>query len=188
MPDRVTTAWWKEERGEKLFVDFNQANRDRTMAGAYSPRALPNASVSTPLGWDELPTADPRSFTVLTIPERLAAVGDPWASFSAAPGSIDTLLGWWERDLANGLGELPFPPDFPKMPANPRACSPAGPATPDFLRCGRRSYRAGGVITPPNCNNSARGERELGEEVGAVEVDDAAKAVLLRYLSIISPS
>ncbi len=125
MPDRVTTAWWKEERGKRLFVDFNQANRDRTMAGAYSPRALPNASVSTPLGWDELPTADPGSFTVLTIPERLATVGDPWAAFPAAPGSIDTLLGWWERDLANGLGELPFPPDFPKMPGEPPRVQPS---------------------------------------------------------------
>jgi DNA ligase D len=125
MPDTVTTKWWKEERGEKMFVDFNQANRDRTMAGAYSPRALPHASVSTPVGWDELPTVDPKAFTVLTVPDRLKTIGDPWESFSAKPGSIQTLLDWWERDIANGLGELPFPPDFPKMPGEPPRVQPS---------------------------------------------------------------
>ena len=125
MPDTVTTKWWKEERGEKMFVDFNQANRDRTMAGAYSQRALPNASVSTPVGWDELAIVDPKAFTVLTVPDRLKTIGDPWESFSAKPGSIRTLLDWWERDLANGLGELPFPPDFPKMPGEPPRVQPS---------------------------------------------------------------
>jgi len=125
MPRQVTTSWWKEERGEKVFVDYNQANRDRTIAGAYSPRALPHAPVSTPITWDELPGVDPREFTVLTVPERLATVGDPWASFHAAPGRIDTLLQWWERDVADGLGELPFPPDFPKMPGEPPRVQPS---------------------------------------------------------------
>jgi DNA ligase D len=125
MPDRVTTSWWKEERGEKVFVDFNQANRDRTIAGAYSPRALPHAPVSTPLAWDELETADPRAFTVLTVPERLRTVGDPWAKFAEKPGRIDTLLAWWERDVAAGLGEMPFPPDFPKMPGEPPRVQPS---------------------------------------------------------------
>jgi DNA ligase D len=125
MPDRVTTAWWKEERGERIFVDFNQANRDRTMAGAYSPRALAHAPVSTPITWDELETTDPRAFTVLTVPERLKTVGDPWAEFGAKPGTIDELLGWWARDLENGLGELPFPPDYPKMPGEPPRVQPS---------------------------------------------------------------
>jgi DNA primase len=75
----VTTAWWKEERGERIFVDFNQANRDRTMAGAYSPRALPGATVSTPVHWEELDGLDPATFTVRSIPQRLDDVGDPWA-------------------------------------------------------------------------------------------------------------
>ena len=125
MPDRVTTAWWKEERGERIFIDFNQANRDRTMAGAYSPRALPGATVSTPITWDELPHVDPAAFTVRTIPARLDAVGDPWAGFGAEPGRIDVLLEWWERDLAAGLGELPFPPEFPKMPGEPPRVQPS---------------------------------------------------------------
>ncbi|MHA7273358.1 non-homologous end-joining DNA ligase [Arthrobacter sp. TMT4-20] len=125
MPDAVTTAWWKEERGEKVFVDFNQANRDRTIAGAYSPRALAHAPVSCPIGWDELESADPKNFTVLTVPERLKTVGDPWASFHEKPGTIDKLLDWWQRDLDSGLGELPFPPDYPKMPGEPSRVQPS---------------------------------------------------------------
>jgi DNA ligase D len=125
LPDKVTMNWWKEERGERMFIDFNQANRDRTMAGAYSPRALPAATVSTPLSWDELDAVDPTSFTVRSVPQRLADTGDPWAEFGAKPGRIDTLLEWWQRDLDNGLGELPFPPEFPKMPGEPPRVQPS---------------------------------------------------------------
>src|SRR5690606_21399417 len=105
MPDAVTTMWGKEERGERIFADFNQANRDRTMAGAYSPRGLPHAPVSTPLSWEELASTDPRAHTILTIPDRLTTTGDPWADFGERPGRIDVLLQWWQRDLDAGLGE-----------------------------------------------------------------------------------
>ena len=125
MPAEVTTSWWKEERGAKVFVDYNQANRDRTMAGAYSARPLALAQVSTPLEWSELADADPRDFTVLTVPRRLQSVGDPWEHFADDPGDISTLLEWWERDLENGIGELPFPPDFPKMPGEPPRVQPS---------------------------------------------------------------
>lgn len=125
MPEQVTTSWWKEERGEKVFADFNQANRDRTIAGAYSPRALPHAPVSTPVTWEELGDVDPREFTVRTVPERLRTAGDPWAHMHDEPGSIETLLEWWERDLRDGLGELPFPPDYPKMPGEPPRVQPS---------------------------------------------------------------
>ena len=125
MPERVTTKWWKEQRGEKIFVDFNQANRDRTMAGAYSPRALAHAPVSCPISWDELKTIDPRSLTILTVPDRLRTVGDPWFALGENPGSVDVLASWWERDVSNGLGELPFPPDFPKMPGEPPRVQPS---------------------------------------------------------------
>jgi DNA ligase D len=125
MPEKVTTAWWKEERGRRVFVDFNQANRDRTIAGAYSPRALANATVSCPIGWEELEGADPKDFTIATVPERLKATGDPWAEMHASAGTIDALLEWWERDVAAGLGELPFPPDFPKMPGEPSRVQPS---------------------------------------------------------------
>lgn len=126
MPDKVTTNWWKEERGERIFIDYNQANRDRTMAGAYSPRALPSATVATPITWDELEAGvDPASFTVRTVPERLAQIGDPWEGLQDAPGRIDTLLDWWQRDLDDGLGELAFPPEFPKMPGEPPRVQPS---------------------------------------------------------------
>ncbi len=85
MPEKVTTAWWKEERGTRIFVDFNQANRDRTIAGAYSPRAVPTAQVSCPLTWDELESADPAKYTIKTVPDRLAKVGDPWESMHHHP-------------------------------------------------------------------------------------------------------
>lgn len=126
LPDAVTMDWWKEERGARIFVDFNQANRDRTMAGAYSPRALPSATVATPITWDELADGvDPTAFTVRTVPERLAAIGDPWEGLQRSPGRIDTLLQWWQRDLEAGLGELPFPPEFPKMPGEPPRVQPS---------------------------------------------------------------
>jgi DNA ligase D len=126
MPDKVTMNWWKEERGERIFIDFNQANRDRTMAGAYSPRALPTATVSTPLTWEELASGvDPAAFTVRSVPARLGQVGDPWEGLLDKPGRIDTLLEWWQRDLDAGLGELNFPPDFPKMPGEPPRVQPS---------------------------------------------------------------
>ena len=125
LPDRVTTNWWKEERGERIFLDYNQANRDRTMAGAYSARPLPTANVSTPVTWDELDTLVPSAFTVRTIPDRLLTLGDPWAGFADNPGTITHLLEWWQRDVDNGLGELPFPPDFPKMPGEPPRVQPS---------------------------------------------------------------
>ncbi len=125
LPETVTTNWWKEERGQRIFVDYNQANRDRTMAGAWSPRALAGASVSTPLDWSELDGVDPSAFTVLTVPDRLAATGDPWERMHDEPGTVDELLSWWERDVEAGLGELPFPPDFPKMPGEPPRVQPS---------------------------------------------------------------
>jgi DNA ligase D len=131
MPKAVTTAWWKEERGRKVFVDFNQANRDRTMAGAYSPRALEHAPVSCPITWDEVEKVDPRAFTIETMPERLRTVGDPWADFGERQGTIDELLGWWQRDLDDGLGELPFPPDYPKMPGEPPRVQPSRARHPE---------------------------------------------------------
>jgi len=132
MPERVTMNWWKEERGTRIFVDFNQANRDRTMAGAYSPRALPAATVATPITWDELAAGvDPAAFTVRTVPQRLADIGDPWADLQGSPGRIDTLLEWWQRDLDAGLGELPFPPEFPKMPGEPPRVQPSRAKKPE---------------------------------------------------------
>ena len=125
LPELVTTAWWKEERGEKVFVDFNQANRDRTIASAYSPRPLAGAPVSMPVAWDDLPDVSPRDFTVKTVPGIVAQGKDPWASMPNHVGDISGALAWWERDVADGLPELSFPPDYPKMPGEPPRVQPS---------------------------------------------------------------
>jgi DNA ligase D len=124
-PDLVTTAWWKEERGEKVFVDFNQAARDRTIASAYSPRPLPHAPVSCPVRWEDLRDVDPRELTIRSVPGVLAERGDAWEGMDAAVGDVGPLLEWWKRDVGDGLGEMPFPPDYPKMPGEPRRVQPS---------------------------------------------------------------
>lgn len=126
MPERVTVNWWKEERGERIFVDFNQMARDRLMASAYSIRPVPQALVSTPLHWDEVPHVDPTAFTVATMPGRFASLGDVWAPLHAStPGSLATALDWYARDEANGEGEMPYPPEYPKMAGEPPRVQPS---------------------------------------------------------------
>jgi DNA ligase D-like protein (predicted polymerase) len=126
LPDLVTTSWWKEERGERVFVDFNQACRDRTMASAYSPRPLPGAPVSMPVGWDALREVTTADFTVRTVPGILAADGDAWAGIDDAVGDVSTAIALWDKDVhERGLGELNFPPDYPKMPGEPPRVQPS---------------------------------------------------------------
>ncbi len=110
-PDIATSKWWKEER-HGVFVDYNQNAKDRTVASAYSIRPLPDARVSTPLRWDEVPGCDPAAFTIETVPARYAELGDPWAEIDAAVGSLEGLLGLAERDEASGLPDAPWPPHF----------------------------------------------------------------------------
>jgi DNA ligase D len=126
MPDEVTSAWWKEERGQKVFVDFNQANRDRTIASAYSPRPLPGAPVSMPVSWERLADVTPADFTVHTVPAILAEEGDAWAGIDDAVGNVSAAIALWDEDVARrALGEMPFPPDFPKMPGEPPRVQPS---------------------------------------------------------------
>ena len=126
LPDLVTTSWWKEERGERIFVDFNQACRDRTIASAYSPRPLPGASVSMPVTWEELPSVQPGDFTVLTVPEIVADRGDAWVGIDEAVGDVAPAIALWDKDISErGLGELNFPPDYPKMPGEPPRVQPS---------------------------------------------------------------
>jgi DNA ligase D len=125
-PDEVTTAWWKEQRGAKVFVDFNQNAKDRTIASAYSLRARPDATVSAPLRWPELPDVDTEDFTLETMPARFAELGDVHAGIDEAVCDLRVLLEWVERDERDhGLGEAPFPPNYPKMPGEPRRVQPS---------------------------------------------------------------
>jgi bifunctional non-homologous end joining protein LigD len=112
-PQLATSKWWKEER-HGVFLDYNQNAKDRTTCSAYSVRPLPDARVSTPLDWKEVPECDPAEFTVLTVPKRFAVLGDPHAEMDAAAGSLDGLLELASRDDAAGLGDAPWPPHFRK--------------------------------------------------------------------------
>ncbi|MET0699016.1 MAG: non-homologous end-joining DNA ligase, partial [Mycobacterium sp.] len=126
MPEQVTMNWWKEERGERIFIDFNQMARDRTIASAYSVRANPRATVSAPLRWAEVPDVMPNDFDVTTMPARFAEVGDLHAGVNTEAYSLDKLLEMSERDQADrGQGDMPYPPEYPKMPGEPKRVQPS---------------------------------------------------------------
>jgi DNA ligase D len=122
MPDKVTTNWWKEERGERIFIDYNQNARDRTIASAYSVRPKPGAPVSAPLTWEELPDVVPEDFTVATMPARFAEVGDRHAEIDDVAHSLEPLL---ELYASQDAGDMPYPPDYPKMPGEPKRVQPS---------------------------------------------------------------
>ena len=115
-PDLITDKWWKEERGERVFVDFNQNAPHKNMFGAWCVRPRVGGQVSTPFGWHELDTIDPERCTIDTVPHRLAANGDPWELMDDAPCSIQPLVERFANDLADGVPDAPWPPVYPKMP------------------------------------------------------------------------
>ena len=123
-PTLATSKWWKEER-RGVFLDYNQNAKDRTTCSAYSLRPLPDARVSAPLGWHEIPDCEPAEFTALTMPKRFATIGDPNATMDDAPGSLDALLELAARDEAAGLGDAPWPPHFRKMEGEGRRVAPS---------------------------------------------------------------
>lgn len=120
--DLITASWWKEERGNRVFIDFNQNCPHKTVFGAWCVRAVPNAQVSTPFAWDELPTVTNERFTIATVPSRGV---DPWQHMREAPQSIDALLEMAARDKANGLLDAPWPPVYPKQPGEPPRVQPS---------------------------------------------------------------
>jgi len=134
IPDEVTTKWWKEERGVKVFLDYNQNARDRTIAAAYSVRANPRATVSTPVTWSELADVEPNDFTIASVPQRFAQLGDLHATIDDIAHDLTPLIEMADRDERDlGLGDAPYPPNFPKMEGEParvqpsRAKKPAAP-------------------------------------------------------------
>jgi len=124
-PDLITAAWWKEERGERIFVDFNQNAPHKTVFGAWSVRARPGAQVSTPLTWDEVDRWHPDELTMASVPGLLAERGDPWAGIARDPQPLEPLLAMSERDLASGLMDAPWPPVYPKQPGEPPRVAPS---------------------------------------------------------------
>jgi DNA ligase D len=124
-PDRITAQWWKEERGARVFVDFNQNAPHKTVFGAWCVRPRVGAQVSTPIAWDELETVEPDALTIATVPARLAERGDPWAGAAERPQSLEPLLELSRQDLGNGLMDAPWPPVYPKQPNEPPRVAPS---------------------------------------------------------------
>ncbi len=124
-PDLITAAWWKEERGQRVFVDYNQNAPHKTVFGAWSVRARPGAQVSTPVSWDEINDIHPDQFTIASLPARLQAVADPWLAMIGDPQSLEPLLAMNAQDRANGLMDAPWPPVYPKQPDEPPRVAPS---------------------------------------------------------------
>jgi DNA ligase D len=124
-PDDITANWWKEERGTRVFVDFNQNAPHKTVFGAWFARPRTGGQVSTPLSWDEVETVKPDELTIRTVPDLVQRRGDPWADIAAKPQSIEPLLDLAERDKAAGLHDAPWPPQYPKMPDEPPRVAPS---------------------------------------------------------------
>lgn len=123
--DLITASWWKEERGRRIFIDYNQNAPHKTVFGAWSVRARDGAQVSTPISWDELDQVEPDELTLAGVPARLARHGDPWATIDDAPQSLEPLLALHERDRAEGLLDAPWPPVYPKQPDEPPRVAPS---------------------------------------------------------------
>ena len=124
-PEQVTAAWWKEERGRRVFVDYNQNAPHKTVFGAWGARPKVGAQVSAPFRWDELDEVDPDALTIASVPARLAAEGDPWAAMYDEPQDLEPLLALHERDVAAGRMDAPWPPVYPKMPNEPPRVAPS---------------------------------------------------------------
>src|SRR5438094_783753 len=135
----ATSKWWKEER-QGVFIDYNQNAKDRTVASAYSVRPTPDARVSTPLHWDEVPDCDPAAFTIKTVPDRFKAIGDPFERMDEDRGSLDALLDLVEQHEAAGFGDAPWPPQFAKQPGEPTRVQPSKARAPS---------KREGVVPPP---------------------------------------
>jgi len=124
-PDRLTAAWWKEERGERVFIDYNQNAPHKTVFGAWSVRSRVGAQVSTPFRWEEIDDIDPDQLTMNVVPAKLAADGDPWADMYDSPNSIEPLLAMYQADMDAGLMDAPWPPVYPKQPNEPPRVAPS---------------------------------------------------------------
>jgi len=124
-PDLLTAAWWKEERGERIFVDFNQNAPHKTVFAAWSARSRVGAQVSTPLSWAEVDDVDPNELTVVTVPDRVAQRGDPWREVSEHPGNIEPLIDQFWDEIAAGAMDAPWPPVYPKQPLEPPRVAPS---------------------------------------------------------------
>ncbi|MGI8450337.1 MAG: DNA primase small subunit domain-containing protein [Streptosporangiaceae bacterium] len=185
-PDLATAKWWKEER-HGVFVDYNQNAKDRTVASAYSVRPTPDARVSTPLSWDEVADCRPEAFTIDTVPQRFARLGDPWQGMDDAAGSLDPLLGLAERDEAAGLPDAPWPPHYDKQAGEPPRVQPskrrpagAGEAAardgPDDAGSSTPAKSSGPAGVQPPARRSAAGVQPTGRRRSTMPLIEVARA------------
>jgi hypothetical protein len=163
-PSLATSKWWKEER-HGVFVDYNQNAKDRTVASAYSVRPLPDARVSTPLTWDEVPGCDPAAFTLATVPSRFVSAGDPWEGMDDAVGSLSGLLELADRDEAAGLPDAPWPPHYEKQEGEQARVQPSKrrPATGSGAGAGSAAGSRGGSGSSAGGNGRRRPTKPLIE-------------------------
>jgi bifunctional non-homologous end joining protein LigD len=166
-PEIATSKWWKEER-HGVFVDYNQNAKDRTVASAYSLRPVPDVRVSTPLTWDEVPSCDPAEYTIGTVPQRFARIGDPWAEMDEAVGSLDGLLELAARDEAAGLPDAPWPPHYEKQTGEAPRVQPS-------------KRRSGGSGRPSSGGTGRRQSTMPLIEIARAETKDEAMAGLERW-------
>src|SRR4029077_13128619 len=180
-PEIATAKWWKEER-HGVFVDYNQNAKDRTVASAYSLRPVPDVRVSTPLTWDEVPTCDPAEYTIATVPQRFAKIGDPWAGMDEAAGSLDGLLELAARDEAAGLPDAPWPPHYEKQTGEAPRVQPSK-RRPGSGSAGRRQVMDSGTGRR-QVTGSGTGRRQSTMpliEVARAETKDEAMTGLERW-------
>jgi len=177
-PSLATSKWWKEER-HGVFLDYNQNAKDRTTCSAYSVRPMPDARVSTPLEWSEIPDCDPADFTVKTVPARFASIGDPHAAMDEAAGSLDQLLELAARDEAAGLGDAPWPPHFRKMEGEGARVAPSrarAAGAPAKKRAPRAKMPLIVVANSPNkaaaLDGLARWKASHADAAAHLQVDD----------------
>jgi bifunctional non-homologous end joining protein LigD len=179
VPELASSKWWKEER-HGVFLDYNQNAKDRTTCSAYSVRPLPDARVSTPLHWHEVPACEPADFTVLTVPQRFAEIGDPHAEINHAPGSLEQLLELAAKDEADGLGDAPWPPHFRKMEGEAPRVAPSRAKPTAAKAAAKRAPRTKMplvvVANSPNKDAALAGlerwKSKHAEAAGLLAVDD----------------
>jgi bifunctional non-homologous end joining protein LigD len=178
IPALASSKWWKEER-HGVFLDYNQNAKDRTTASAYSVRPLPDARVSAPLRWNEVPDSDPAEFTVLTMPERFAEIGDPHAEMNNSAGSLEGLLDLAAKDEAEGLGDAPWPPHFRKMEGEAPRVSPSRAKSPSVKTAVKKTRTKMPLIVVANSRHEdealaglERWKRRYEEVAKLLAVDD----------------
>jgi bifunctional non-homologous end joining protein LigD len=179
-PDLATSKWWKEER-HGVFVDYNQNAKDRTVAAAYSVRPLPDARVSTPLAWDEVPSCDPAAFTIDTVPQRFASIGDPWAEMNEAVGSLGALLELAARDEAAGLPDAPWPPHYEKQSGEDSRVQPSKRRTPASTAAAGSTAKPAGAPSPTGRRQSTKPLIEIARAQTKAEALDGLERWKARH-------